>query len=128
MIIPIIQEACLNHNVNIIKCDIDEDAYGIYDAEINQIQIDNNVPMEMEDQIIAHEFIHAIDPACEAYHSSDDEHVRRCELRAELGAKLLCGEAYIDDGYIDCLNNNPLELLDIIDEADALLRRNGINL
>lgn len=113
-------------NVEVYKREM-EGELGYYDVEEDRIYISNECPPEMEEQVIYHEYIHKIDPKCDGGVHSMDYIIER-EMVAEIGAKMMVGDKYVDDGYIDQYVSDPMEMMDYIDEAVELLSNNGIQI
>lgn len=100
--------------------------YGLWEPDERRILIDPDVPENLVGQILAHELIHALDPNCQEEPGSDWDEIQ-AEARAELGAKLLVGDDYIDDGFLDSVLGGDIDLhLDSIDAAEKLLQKVGL--
>lgn len=117
---------CEENGVEICNSPVSElyNCYGIWEPDTNRILIDPGCQGNHYVQVLAHEVIHSLDPACrEAPEEPEDE--VRAELRAELGCKLLIGDLYFDDGYLEQLQgelDDPISVLDEIDGAEELIR------
>jgi Zn-dependent peptidase ImmA (M78 family) len=105
--------------------EVDEaNLFGVWIPDENLILISPDVDSEIEPQVVAHELIHAIDPVCR-YEPDNIEQEIRAELRAEYGAKLILGDAYIEDGTLESLGaelNDVLGVLDEYDNAEQLIK------
>lgn len=116
-------EIANNKGVDVIEKNLDiYGLAGLWDADLKEININQNIKPELKPQTLAHELIHAIDPVCKL-EPENEAAEQAAELRAELGAKLIIGQSYIDDGYIDDVAAGDIDLLlNCINEAEALVK------
>lgn len=87
---------------------------GLWEPESNKIFIDPSAIGNA--QVLAHEVIHSIDPACQGGCDQEIEY-DRAEVRAEYGAKLIA-DNFVDDGYISYYGGL-LDINDLLDQYDA---------
>ena len=96
---------------------------GVYVPEDKAIVID--VDCVGNAQVLAHEVVHALDPACQGdVDEKDWKAYAKAEVRAEYGARCVADDV-VDDGYLENYASL-LELDEVLDEyaaADAIIEK-----
>ena len=124
---------CHEKGIHLYWDDIDKlhGCWGVFDPQFNEIGLDlqlKDKPEHFVVQILSHELFHALDEECHLEQTLEGE--VHCELRAEFFSKLVVGDNYEDDGFIDelqgelrDLGGDDLDVLDDIDDAEKLFFR-----